>query len=151
YEEILNVAAVIMSSDFASIQMLRPETGELELLGHRGFTPEAAKFWATVSTDSQCSCGKALHAGKRVIVADVDDCSSLRGSADLPIYHQTGIRSVQSTPLMARDGRLLGMISTHWRVPRLPRDQDLPLFDVLARQAADLIEQRQAHAALQEA
>ena len=148
YEEIMNVAVAIMSSDFASIQMVRPGTGDLELLGHRGFTPEAAAFWAIVPPDANCTCGKALASGQRIIVADVDACEYMAGSDDLAMYRQTGIRSVQSTPLMARDGRLLGMISRHWRVPRLPREQDLPLFDVLARQAADLIEQRHAHEAL---
>jgi PAS domain S-box-containing protein len=142
------VAVAIMSSDFASIQMVHPETGDLELLGHRGFTPEAAAFWSIVCANANCTCGQALASGERIIVADVDACEYMTASDDLAMYRQTGIRSVQSTPLIARNGRLLGMLSTHWRVPRLPREQDLPLFDVLARQAADLIEQRHAHEAL---
>jgi PAS domain-containing protein len=51
---------------------------------------------------------------------------------------------VQSTPLVSRDGRLLGMISTHWRNPHQPSERDFRLLDVLARQAADLIERKQA-------
>jgi two-component system CheB/CheR fusion protein len=67
----------------------------------------------------------------------------MAGSEDLETYRQTGIRAVQSTPLVSRAGRLLGMISTH-RNPNPPSEHDLHLLDVLARQAADLIERKQA-------
>ena len=36
------------------------------------------------------------------------------------------------------------MISTHWRAPHTPAESNLGLFDILARQAADLIERKQA-------
>jgi hypothetical protein len=35
---------------------------------------------------------------------------------------------------------LVGMISTHWRKPHEPSDDELRLFDILARGAADVIE-----------
>jgi PAS domain S-box-containing protein len=40
------------------------------------------------------------------------------------------------------------MISTHWRRPHEPSERQLHLFDILARQAADLIERAQAQEAL---
>jgi two-component sensor histidine kinase len=75
-----------------------------------------------------------------VIVPDVETCDFMAGSGDLGTYRQTSIRAVQTTPLMSRGGQLLGMISTHWRQPHWPPERDLRLLDVLARQAADLIE-----------
>ena len=33
---------------------------------------------------------------------------------DLETYRKAGMRAMQSTPLVSRTGRLLGMISTHW-------------------------------------
>jgi len=42
------------------------------------------------------------------------------------------------------------MISTHWHVPHTPSEDDFRLFDVLARQAADLIERTRAEEALRE-
>src|SRR5215218_6821561 len=36
------------------------------------------------------------------------------------------------------------MISTHWRLPHKPSQRDLRLFDVLGRQAADIIERSQS-------
>nr|WP_250883645.1 MULTISPECIES: GAF domain-containing protein [unclassified Pseudomonas] len=52
-------------------------------------------------------------------------------------FRRAGIRSAQTTPLRSRDGRLLGMICTHWSTPHQPSERDLRLLDILARQAAD--------------
>lgn len=147
YEKVMDAAVNIMRSDFASMQMHYPErgsSGELRLLAFRGFQPQAAKFWEWVRTDSQCTCGVALRTGRRIIVSNVETSDFLAGTADQATYLQTGIRAVQSTPLVSRDGKLLGMISTHWRKPYQPSERDLRLLDILARQAADLIERKQA-------
>jgi len=55
---------------------------------------------------------------------------------------------MQSTPLISRSGHLVGMISTHWRRPHQPTEHDLGRMDVLARQAADLIERSQSRESL---
>jgi PAS domain S-box-containing protein len=143
YEKILDAAAAIMRSDFASMQMFYPERGELRLLAYRGFNPTAAAFWEWVRPGSGSTCGAALATGERSIVPDIELSDFMAGSEDLETYRQTGIRAVQSTPLVSRAGGLLGMISTHWRNPHQPSERDLRLLDVLARQAADLIERKQ--------
>ena len=150
YEKLLDGAIQIMGSDFASIQMLSPNGDELKLLANRGFTPEAAAFWETVRLDSHSTCGEALRAGSRSIVRDVEHSDVVAGD-DLRTYRQTGIRAVQSTPLLSRTGKLVGMMSTHWRQPHQPSPRDLTLFDILARQAADLVERRHVEEALRTA
>ncbi|MDV2480723.1 PAS domain S-box protein [Methanoculleus sp. Wushi-C6] len=151
YEEILDTAVTILHADFASIQMLHPDRGaggELRLLGHRGFTEEAAKFWEWVRPDSGSSCGEALSTGRRVVVTDIRDCEFLAGSPDREVYLRAGIRAVQTTPLYSRSGILLGMLSTHWRRPHDPTQNELRSIDLLARQAADLIDRKRAEEAL---
>jgi len=74
----------------------------------------------------------------------------MAGTDDLDAYCRSGIRAAQSTPLVSRSGELLGMISTHWSEPHQPMEREFRLFDVLARQAADLIERTQVEAALRE-
>ena len=44
--------------------------------------------------------------------------------------------------MLRRTGQIVGMISTHWREQHTPSERELQIFDVLARQAADLIERR---------
>jgi PAS domain S-box-containing protein len=153
YDKIMEAAVRIMRSDFASMQMLYPERGaggELRLLAFRGFSPQAALFWEWVRADSESTCGAALRTGSRVIAADVEKCDLMAGTEDLATYLQTGIRAVQTTPLHSRGGGLVGMISTHWRQPHQPSERDLRLLDILARQAADLIERNKAEQALRE-
>ena len=72
YQQILNAAVGIMRSDFASMQMLYPERGELRLLAYKGFDPAAAAFWEWVSPGSGSTCGDAILTGERSIVVDVD-------------------------------------------------------------------------------
>jgi GAF domain-containing protein len=143
YENILDAAQIIMHSDFASMQRHYPhlgERGELKLLGFRGFSADAAKFWTWVRADSSCTCGLALATRERVIAPDVEKMPSLAGTSDLASYRETGIRAVQSTPLLSRRGDLVGMISTHWKDVHEPSERDLRLLDILARLAADLID-----------
>ena len=154
YEKIIDAAVGIMHSDFASMQMVVPERrngqGELFLLAHRGFAPEDADTWKWVSTDSHCICGEALRTGGRVVVPDFESCEFMAGRPGLASYRKAGIRAAQSTLLRSRAGQVLGMISTHWREPHEPNERKLRLLDVLARQAADLIERKQAEKALRE-
>jgi PAS domain S-box-containing protein len=149
-ERLLDVVISLMSADMGSMQVLDLERGKLFLLAWRGFHPESAAFWEWVRLDSASTCGQALSSGQRVIVPDVEACDFMEGTADLDAYRRSGIRAVQSTPLLSRSGRLLGMISTHWREPHQPADRALRIMDVLAQQAATLIERTQAEAALGE-
>lgn len=59
-------------------------------------------------------------------------------------YRLSGIRAVQSTPLLSRNGCIVGMISNHWREPHQPSERNLRLLDIIARQVADLIERKSA-------
>lgn len=148
YEKVIDAATAIMRSDFASMQMLHPErgrAGELRLLTFRGFDSGAATFWEWVDVQSQgTTCGAALRSRQRVIAADVEACDYIAGTEHLQMFRQTGIRACQSTPLLARSGNLVGMISTHWRSPHRPTDRQLQLLDLVARQAADILERSQA-------
>lgn len=153
YEKLVDAAMAIMRSDFASMQMFDPEhgnAGALRLLAFRGFQPQAAKTWEWVNHATPSSCAEALRTGQRVIVSDIKTCAFLAGTYGPEAYLEAGIHAVQSTPLLSRSGKLVGMISTHWRNPHQPTERELRLLDILARQAADLMERRLAERALRE-
>lgn len=150
YQEILNAALALMRSDMGSLQMLDPERQELRLLAWKGFHPDSAAYWETITDKNTTSCGGALRMGERLIVPDVNTADFLKGSDNLKYYQMSGIVAMQSTPLVSRDGRIVGMISTHWRKSHVPGDRELMMFDVLARQAADLLERKRAEVALRE-
>jgi PAS domain S-box-containing protein len=150
YDRILDVAITLMSAGMASMQVFNPEKRALQLLAWSGFHLESAAFWKWVHFHSGSSCGLAFSSGCRVVVPDTETCAFLAGTTDLDEYRRSNIRAVQSTPLISRSGELLGMISTHWREPHQPAERALRRLDVLARQAADLIERGKMEAALRE-
>lgn len=150
YGQIMDAAMAIMRSQYASIHMYFPDRGDLRLMGYRGFNLQAAEFWEWVSPASENTCGMALRTGERVVVRNIEGCDWMAGSDDQAIYVQTGIHAAQTTPLVSRTGRMLGMISTYWRQPHQASERDLRLLDVLARQAADLIERSHAEEALRD-
>jgi PAS domain S-box-containing protein len=150
YERVLDAAVYLMRADVGSMQKYDPERDELRLLATREFPPEAIAFWDRVNRNSGTSCGMALSIGQRVVVPDVECEEFMEGSADLEVARQVGLRAMHSTPLISRTGRLLGMISSHWKEPHYPAEHELRDLDVLARQAADLIERVQVETALRE-
>ena len=143
YQHIVDAAVAIMHSDMASMQVLDENENALRMLAARGFEPEFYKTFELNRPDTRTSCSVARRVGHRVLVPDVETCDFIVGTPALDDHRKTGIRSVQSTPLISRKGRLLGMISTHWRKPHQPPEHELRLLDVLARQAADLIERKE--------
>ena len=151
FAQLLDAAMELMGADAASVQMLMPGTQSLKLLGWYNFHPESATFWDEVTVEARSTCGVALRDNTRVHVSDVESCGFMAGTQDLVEYRRSHIRAVQSTPLHTRRGQPLGMLSTHWRVPHTPTDDDLTLFDVLARQAADLIERTVTESSVRQA
>ncbi|HEY4061458.1 MAG TPA: ATP-binding protein [Puia sp.] len=153
YKKIVEAAVAIMRSQCATMQMLFPDPGnigKLQILASSGFTPEAEEYWKWVYSHTASSCGAVLRARRRVIIPDYSTCEFMQGTPTLPIFLEAGIYAAQSTPLYSRGGKLLGMISTHWTSPYNPPQRHLDLLDILARQAADLIERTQTAEALRE-
>ena len=151
YEKIMDAAASIMHSDYSSLQVFHPErgpAGELQLLTSRNLSAEAIRHWEWVKPDACTTCAEALRRNARVIVPDFEQSSFMAGSSDQAMYLAGGVRAGQSTPLISRGGKTVGMISTYWKDPLQPSERDLRLLDIVARQAADLIERTQAVDAL---
>ena len=151
HEQILDAAIAITRSDFGSAQLIDEASGELELIAWRNFHPASAEYWNRVSVETGSICGMAMGSGQRVMVPNVDEASvrMLFGAGTLKQFELCGIRAVQSTPLITRDGRVVGVISTHWRRVHTPDQRELLLLDILARQAADLFERQHTVEALQ--
>jgi hypothetical protein len=95
------------------------------------------------------SCGTAAHRREPVIVTDITsdpfwrDFRDLAGRADLA--------ACWSTPILARDGALLGTFAMYHRTPRVPQDTDLALAHLFAGTAALAIERHHIEQAQQAA
>lgn len=140
FAQTLDGAMELLGADAASVQMLAPDGQTLTLLGSSNLDRDSAAFWQRVGAGADSHCVRALRNNERLIVADVESCNFLTGTREQRELRRSGIRAVQCTPLRSHGGKPLGMLSTYWRTPHTPTEDEFSLFDVLARQAADLIE-----------
>jgi PAS domain S-box-containing protein len=147
-EKIVQAAMDITGADMGNIQ-LKDETGAMRIAAHNGFGRPFLDFLNRLHQErTESACSQAIAGCKRVIIEDVTLSPVFAGSPALPVLLEAGVRAVQSTPLVSRSGEIVGMFSTLYRTPRNPGEVDLHLLDLLARQAADLIERMQVIDAL---
>jgi signal transduction histidine kinase/ActR/RegA family two-component response regulator len=142
--DILAAAIEITGARRGTMQLLEPATGRLRLVAHHGFAREFLDFFAEVSPGEPASCAHALEAGRRVVVTDLDHDPIFAEPTARGVMQRAGVRACQSTPLLSRTRRVLGMVSTHFDVPHQASARELQLMDLFARQAADLVEHAQA-------
>jgi len=147
YDEIVTTAIALLQADAGTIQILDPATQDLLLLASQGMDQPMINRFYRVKASSNTSCGIALATGDRTFL-DFDGPDQADPDGSLRIHVEAGYRSAQSTPLITRSGQAIGMVSTHWRHHHRPSDRELRFLDLLARQAADLIEHRQTQLAL---
>jgi PAS domain S-box-containing protein len=136
-EEMLAATIELLGADKGNVQLYDPQRGVLRIACQRGFNRDFLEFFHEVSCAGGSACGRSLRAGERIVVEDVEADDGFAES--LAITRAADFRAVQSTPLISRDGTRLGIISTHWRSPHRPDEQDLRRLDLYARQAADFI------------
>jgi PAS domain S-box-containing protein len=146
-EKIVDNAMAITGADFGNIQLLEPTSAGLRIVAQRGFPNWWVEFLDTTS-GGQGVCGATLGRGERIIVEDVEQSPIFTGTRALDMQRRAGVRAVQSTPLMNRSGKMLGILSTHHKRPHRLDERTVRLLDLLARQAGDLIENAQDEEAL---
>ncbi|MFD3441892.1 GAF domain-containing SpoIIE family protein phosphatase [Streptomyces sp. NPDC058685] len=112
-----------------------------------GFYNEAIDGIAT--GEGVGSCGTAAHRRQPVIVTDIGTDTFWDDFRDLA--DKAGVAACWSTPILARDGSLLGTFAMYHRTPRAPQEADLALARVFADTAALAIERHQAEEARQAA
>ncbi len=142
-DAILDAAIVIMRADAGTVQLYDAGRETLRLFSTRGIPKHVANHFMEVSAESRSPCGRALEGGRRVTT--LFDSSLPDPTGDNRWHREeAGLLSAQSTPLVARNGRVLGMLSTHWKVSHFPNDRELRFFDLLTRLTADVLERRQS-------
>lgn len=94
------------------------------------------------------SCGTAAWRGERVVVTDIASDPLWQNYAALALPH--GLRACWSTPILARDGSVLGTLAVYYTVPRAPQPGEISGIDSLAALAGLAIEHEQAFQRLRE-
>ncbi|MDG6110083.1 GAF domain-containing protein [Dactylosporangium aurantiacum] len=108
-----------------------------------GFYNEAIDGIAT--GEGVGSCGTAAHRREPVVVTDIATDPFWDDFRDLAV--RAGVAACWSTPILARDGALLGTFAMYHRTPRVPQEADLALARVFAGTAALAIERHRSEQA----
>ncbi|MGQ9425666.1 ATP-binding protein [Gilvimarinus sp. F26214L] len=132
----LDAASEISGADFCVLQVVGDDA-ELELAAQTGLPEDQLREFLDLASDSDIVSFRAFHERHRVMVEDLAD-SDLEKLYSLA--RQMGVRAIQSTPLVGRSGKLLGVLSSLYRQPRYFSVRDEYLLDLLALEIADLCE-----------
>ena len=141
--EITKTAIAISEADKGNLQLFDAASGSLTIAAQQGFQEDFIKFFASVR-GNDAACGAAMRTAKQIIVDDVLTSEIFVGQLAQKILLDAAVRAVVSTPLMSSKGSLLGVLSTHFTQPIKPSERQLRLINILARQAADYLERKQA-------
>jgi two-component system CheB/CheR fusion protein len=134
---ILDAAIDLLEADFGKIRLYDDDTKTLRTAVHRGFEQPFLDRFAEIDASAGSPYGAAFARGQQIIIEDVEQQPTLA-----PILDQAraaGFHGFQATPLFTRAGKLVGVLATHFRQPRVFSDHDLRLIAICARQAADAI------------
>ncbi|HYG23349.1 MAG TPA: PAS domain S-box protein [Verrucomicrobiae bacterium] len=145
-DEMLNATIELLEADMGNIQLL--DGPRLRIAAQRGFSREFLDFFSEVSVGDASACGRALRTGDRIIIPDVQVDKAYAPMR--AIAESAGYRAVQSTPLIGRNGKPRGMISTHWHSPHCPNERQLRHLELYVRQATDFIERCEIEDVLRE-
>ena len=134
-EQALDASIALHGADFGNIQIVNRRTGVLEILAQRGFDEELLNYFKRAA--EWPAFRRALKKRKRIIIEDIERDREYKPHRQ--IARKAGYRAVQSTPLIDRSGKTLGVLSTYFRKPRRFSERELRLTDLYVRQISDMI------------
>jgi hypothetical protein len=135
-EAALDGAISFLDADRGNIQLADPRTKTLKIVAQRGFTRGFLNHFDAVD-DDHAACTRAAKAHAQLVIADVNEDPDF--APHRAIAAASGFRAVQSTPLIDHNGRLQGVLSTHFDEPHRPGDHQLRLTQTYARLVADAL------------
>jgi PAS domain S-box-containing protein len=147
-DEILAGAIELLGADMGSIRIWDSARGTLRIEAHRGINHECLDLLRQIPVAGNSFCEGALQSGERMVIEDVE--ADRLFTPFVSLARAAGYRAMQSTPILSREGKPLGMLATHFRSVHKPSEQDLRMLDLYVRQAADIIEHHKADNALRE-
>jgi len=145
---VLAAAVDLHGAQFGSVRLLDGESGQLDIVVQQGFERPFLERFHAITADDDAACAEALRTRASVQIPDV--VAGAPYASDREAAARAGSRAVQSTPLITRNGDLVGVLSVHFREPHVFSGRDGQLADLVARQAADLIESLSQRESLQQ-
>ncbi len=139
--DLLHVAIGVTGADAGLLYLVDEDLISTRVVAEFGVTPPLKR---AVEEFGQLG-SQLMPVHERIVLQDVHHPEQFGADSFVTAIRERGFRAYQSTPLVSRHGVLLGALCTLRRRPRLVGDRDQRILDLLARQAADFIDRKQAH------
>ena len=139
-QRLVAAAVALHGADQGHVQLYDPETRRLQILAHCGCAAPFLARFASMPLDDSSAFAAVLRTRE---IAQIPDVVQYEPDASLRrLAVEAGYRAVQASPLVSREGELLGVLSVHFRDRHQFTERDLQLSTLLGRQAADLLDAR---------
>jgi signal transduction histidine kinase len=149
-DEILATACEFTATDRGCVQLVSDDGARLEIVAQRGFRQDSQLIERFRHRGLPQGSERARAERRRVLVEDTATFPGLAGTEDGAAALAEGVRAGQATPMVSRKGETVGVLSTQFRQPHCPSDDELRLVDLLAWTAADFVERRRNEIAVSE-
>jgi|SRR5687767_4202514 len=136
-DNLLTMALLMHKTNMGIIQLIDKKTGFLKIVAHQGFSSSFLEHFKEVSMGDNSASGRASHTREIVLIEDVT--SDPLYTSHKKIALSAGYRSVQSTPLISSNGEIVGVLSTHFRIPRKFLEEELNSLREYGQHSADII------------
>ncbi|MCR0985415.1 PAS domain-containing protein [Roseomonas populi] len=147
---IIEAANDFLGTDRGCIQLVSEDGERLEMFAYRGYGPDSPFIRHFLHEGSKPACDAARQYGRRLVIEDVGTFPALQGTPDREVALGEGIRATQSTPMITRNGVMVGVLSNQFRSPHRPTEDGLRLVDLLAASVAEIVERHRAERRLRE-
>jgi GAF domain-containing protein len=132
-QTILDDVIAFHGAQYGNVQL--PVGDHLVMAAHCGFDPQFLQTFRRVKKGDRCACGRALQLGQSIVIADVEkdpDHAPYNAAAK-----SAGYRSVQSTPFITQDGKLVAIVSVHFAAPNRATNSESVAFNLYSSVAAE--------------
>jgi signal transduction histidine kinase/CheY-like chemotaxis protein len=142
--DILRTGLQLTATSRGHVLSYEGEAREPQLAVHEGLSERfvaqlGLRGWAAACEAAVASGSARSETGARPVAGPPEE---------LALQRAEGIGAAHATPLLSRDGRLLGVIGLLFEAPRHLTPRELRCLDVLGRMAADLLERAESERAL---
>lgn len=148
-QAVIEAAVNIAQAFMGMIHIYDATSQALQLVGHCGFSQAMVAHFALIHAGA--TSGESVSQSQWFTTEGTAESASFLSLPCLGILFEARVRAGQSTAILARDGRLLGVFTVLYPKRQRPSELVLQMLDLLAHEASDLIEIQQREATLQRA
>jgi GAF domain-containing protein len=138
-DNLLQQAMVMNKTKAGTLQIINAKEQSLELIVSFGLDTTFTEHFKKVMINDGSVCARALERGETIFIEDLRQDRSF--APHLPVALQNNITAVQSTPMISQNGNIVGIMSTHFKLPRKPSKVEIAKFQNFCRNAAVIIEE----------